>query len=344
MGADVWGSGIFPPYPSVIYGFLRGLYFSENINEITKAGESNDPTKNLTIADYRLKNASDFIFPAPLDLVKPKRGKDGELVPLELGKLSIISSCKTSEILISKEESDNDGNYWFGGAALNRYLKGVQNPKFTCFKLVPDTAVTEPKIGIGRNDSTHTAGDSMIYRAGMVRLKDISITAKFSFAANIDLLKLEGITKIGGEGKAVSYEIKSVEEKEQIELPPLNCNNGKCRFKIYLSTPAVFKNGWIPQWLDVNSLKGKPNGLSSELHLITAAIGKPVFIGGWDIKKGPKPMVKAVPAGSVYYFEIDKCDDSKIKAIIEKFHGKPICDDEYYCNRGFGIAYLGGVK
>ena len=35
-------------------------------------------------------------------------------------------------------------------------------------------------------------------------------------------------------------------------------------------------------------------------------------IGGWSLAEGvPKPMIKAVPAGSVFYFEIIEHDQEK---------------------------------
>ena len=108
-------------------------------------------------------------------------------------------------------------------------------------------------------------------------------------------------------------------------------------FKLYLSTPAIFKKGWLPEWMDENDLIGEYGGL--KLKLLTASIGKTISIGGFDMKvRKPKPMRKAVPAGSVYYFKIVEGD---LQKVFEIFNQTAISDIDPM--QGFGIAYVGGV-
>ncbi len=52
-------------------------------------------------------------------------------------------------------------------------------------------------------------------------------------------------------------------------------------------------------------------------------------------KRKPKPMFKAVPAGSVYFFELLEGNANQ----LEKFHQKSISD--IYPEQGFGICYIG---
>jgi len=89
---------------------------------------------------------------------------------------------------------------------------------------------------------------------------------------------------------------------------------------------------------DKETLTGKYSGL--KLRLLTASIGKPLNIGGFDMKeRKPKPMYKAVPAGSVYYFEITEGD---IQKVFEIFNQKAISD--LYPEQGFGMAYVGKIS
>jgi CRISPR-associated protein Cmr3 len=68
-----------------------------------------------------------------------------------------------------------------------------------------------------------------------------------------------------------------------------------------------------------------------------------MHIGGFDMqKREPKYMRKAVPAGSIYYFEKenDSVDISQI------FNSHSICDDFAdinYKNQGFGIYYFANI-
>ena len=99
--------------------------------------------------------------------------------------------------------------------------------------------------------------------------------------------------------------------------------------KIYLATPAIFKNGSLPEFISKGSYEG------IEFELLNMAIGKPIFIGGFDMKKRqPKPMKKAVPAGSVYYLRSNKAQE-----LASKLHSKSI--SEINPEQGFGICYCG---
>ena len=56
-------------------------------------------------------------------------------------------------------------------------------------------------------------------------------------------------------------------------------------------------------------------------------------------KPFPKPMKRAVPAGSVYYFETKV----SFEKVLELFHGQSLSDDRK--QEGFGLSYIaGGIK
>jgi CRISPR-associated protein Cmr3 len=96
---------------------------------------------------------------------------------------------------------------------------------------------------------------------------------------------------------------------------------------LYLSTPAIFKTGWKP---DLE----KKFGIKADL--VAAVVGKPLHIGGFDmVKREPKTMYKAVPAGSVYYYKVTE----GYELVEEKLQGKAISD--VLKTQGFGIAYVG---
>ena len=146
----------------------------------------------------------------------------------------------------------------------------------------------------------------------MKRLKDTSLVIDFE-GMN---LPRSGLMKLGGEGKQAYY---STIYTFEIKAPEMKGNS----FKLYLSTPAMFKNGWLPEWIDEATLKGEREGL--KLKLTAASIGRVDHIGGFDIKAGePKPMRQAVPAGSVYHFEI--LNNGKTVSPINIFHGKALSD------------------
>jgi len=82
------------------------------------------------------------------------------------------------------------------------------------------------------------------------------------------------------------------------------------------------------------------NGNKLKLKLLTAAVGKYSCIGGWDlVKKRPKPMFKAIPAGSVYYFELL---EGKWEDVIDQFHFQKHTD--FYEKEGYGMTMVGAVN
>jgi len=332
MGEETWAEAIFPPHPSTIYGGLRAVWFNQNIKEFENLKENKklnteqDPTTKLKIKNILLKKGNDFLFPVPRDILQNKKQ---EMDRLELSQKEYLTSAGNINLLISfKNEVYSYINSWITLSDLARYLKNkvkfVSNPIET-----GEFLKNEAKIGIARNRISKSSDEGKLYRVNMLRFKEeIKIYVDFE---GIDINK--DFFKLGGEGKFVM--ISEIEEKTDIPMPEITDN----KFLVYFSTPAIFKNGWLPQWIDEVNLQGTIPNTLVKVKLITASIGKPRFIGGFDMaKRKPKPMFKAVPEGSVYYFEILSGNKNELK----KIHGKAI--SEIYAEQGFGICYLGKYK
>jgi CRISPR-associated protein Cmr3 len=345
MGEEVWADGIFPPPPSVIYGALRTAYFAEH-GGIEKANTEEDPTKDLEIKGIYLKIDETLHLPLPLDCVKEKDDEDGRAFELEYKKSDgIISSCPVDDLLTPEEKDikiENIDGGIFSWGQFESYINRNCDSEYYFLKLT-DYALSEPKTGIGRKNETHSSQESNLYRVGMRRLESkmefqrqtesLSIIIDFCFGKDKNIPET-GFLKLGGEGKAVEYKCYD----DEIKAPELNKNfQSGTIFKLYLSTPVVFKKGWIPDFIDEDNLKGNYN--NTEVKLLTACVGKPISIGGFDMKaRKPKTMRKAIPAGSVYYFKILEGS----MQINSSYQGKIVEND--LSKEGFGICYLGGIK
>lgn len=328
MGTDTWGSGIFPPYPSMVYGALRSLYFSHHIEQLNKANTSEDPTVHLKIKGLYLKNENSFLFPVPLDCVETVNER--KTLVLELKKIEFLCNCPSEYMLIHgiSEKVKNPENGWLSFDNLVNYLNGDYEK--LSYRSLSDFVKEEPKIGIGRNNFTKSVEEGMLYRIGTKRLINTSIIV------DIEGLSLpeSGLMKIGGEGRPARFKCF-----KDCNIPAPTSINKKL-IKLYLLTPAIFNKGWLPDSIDENNLTGEINGI--KVKLLTSAIGKPLYIGGFDIKSGkPKQMKKAVPSGSIYIFEVlDEVSEEDIKAL----HNTSISDGEEYKKQGFGIVYLANIK
>lgn len=340
MGEEAWADSVFPSSPAVIYGALRSAYFAEHIDELEKANENDDPTRNLKIKGIFLKISDEIYFPLPMDCVKRKDDDKAEafvLIPESAEKL--ISNYPKLDKILTLSESSNDKienvqNALLSNLSFKEYLDGETN-NISYFK-IDNYLISEPKIGIARSRETHSSEEGKLYRVDMKRLEN-ERGEKIDIVVDFDGLDLpeRGLMKLGGEGKAASYKKYKDKRALSVDFPKFKENSK--HFKIVLTTPAIFKNGWLPEWIDEKTLIGEYKGL--KLKLLTAAIGKPIHIGGFNIKaREPKPMYKAVPAGSVYYFELV---DGNKKEVKEAFHKKAISDIDIYSKQGFGISCIG---
>jgi CRISPR-associated protein Cmr3 len=329
-GEDVWGNGMFPPAPSVIYGAIRSAWFVQNDVNFDKANSDDDPTKNLKIKSiyFYCDEDNQYYFPCPLDIVE-----SGDVVySLSLvNNKEFINSSGFSyfPILDSNDKIEKEELKFIGYYDLSEYLvKSKVNEKIRFLKM-KDFITPETKTGIARDSSTRTTREGKIYRVEMLRIDKIKFVVDFE---GIDLSD-KGFLKLGAEGKVVRYESK--DNELDLDKKP---NQSKNYLKLVLTTPAIFEKGWIPSWFDEDVFEGIFNGI--RLKLIACYIGKPIYIGGFDIKKRkPKPMKKAVPSGSVYYFEIlsGSFDDC-----FKAFNFASISDLK--SEEGFGISIIGGIE
>ncbi|MES3629892.1 MAG: type III-B CRISPR module-associated protein Cmr3 [Longimonas sp.] len=336
MGEETQADGLFPPPPAVLRGALRTRYFTEHPDELRHAATENDPTAETRITGMGLRNSDTGMtyFPVPRDLVHRKDAeKESEMVLARPVKSSprFVDSSTLEAPLTHPATVESPGDAYLESLDLEHYLSSakVQKASFWVTKQ-HDLVQSEPKIGIMRNRDTGGAQEGHLYRVGFRRLKQ-----DIAFAVKVDGLKLDksGLLKLGGEHKAAYYE--TVDSSWPLPKVPVSSIEETECLRLYLATPALFQQGWLPSWVDPDTHEAHLGGC--RLKLYSAAVGKPSFIGGWNMKKRrPKPMRKAVPSGSVYYF---KLTDGSVDDLVQQVHGQSISD--YRTRDGFGICYVG---
>jgi CRISPR-associated protein Cmr3 len=334
MGEDDWTTSAFPPSPGVIYGALRSVYFSHHPDQLDLAQTAADPTANLRLESVYLLAGSNPggeqpLFPFPLDIVRIKKSPK-EVLNCRLLVVSRLKEIATSYplscVLVSQEQGKDvqtPDNCLIDQITLEEYLLG-ERAKYEVVEM-GNYICREPKVGIARDPSTSAAQDHKLYRILMYRLKQMCIGVDYE---GLDL-PAEGFMRLGGESRAAYYTRLPAEPVSR-QIPAENKF-----FKLYLSTPAFFAGGWRPGWIKPTDYSGSYAGI--EVQLLAAATGKPQSIGGFDVKKGkPKEMRRAVPAGSVYYFEILK---GQMADVVKAFDKQSISESR--CEEGFGIAFVG---
>ena len=152
-----------------------------------------------------------------------------------------------------------------------------------------------------------------------------------------------GTTGFAGERRIVSW------RKSNSTLPICDPDIKKavktqkaCR--LFLLTPAFFKEGYRPTWLLMPA-----HGVQPKLEAI--AIQRPQVVSGWDFeKRKPKPTRRLAPAGTVLFLTLQGTPEA-IETWVDHIWMHCISDDEenkensdnpeQYRNDGFGLAVLG---
>lgn len=297
-----------------------------------------------------------FVFPKPENAVMDKVGKVYRSSPgkLEQGEGVNFSAEGLRPLLLDKtpENFKPEGGYrYFNLETMQQWLAGK-------------TPATTEKIGDPPTEErTHVAIDSS---KGVGEEGLLFSVAYRSFEARDEAgyhrwtLRIKTgfdggfapVGHLGGERRPVA--LKDVGTQAQwpnIGMFPevekaLATSNKLC---FVLTSPAIFKNGWQPGWLDLtaedaaahngNGLPAGVKQLAGKVKLVGAAVGRRIPVSGWSVRDNkPKSVRWAVPAGSVYFFEVTgEIDRAKLKEAWLK----PLSDNINDQRDGFGCALWG---
>ena len=150
---------------------------------------------------------------------------------------------------------------------------------------------------------------------------------------------------LGGERRAVEIApFRAWTSAMEASMDWLQALVGNPRLRLLMVTPGIFGRGWLPGWIDPATLEGTPPHCAGlKLRLVSAAVPRRVAISGWAMGKGaggtPKPTRYAVPAGSIYFFEVQG-GQLTIDYLRTLWLGS-ICDGEQDRRDGFGLVLPG---
>ena len=364
-GESFGAQSVFP-LPSTVYGAIRtSILFAEGIDlkEYAKL-ESQQSIESWVPAEQRrvLRAVGTPATAGSLRAIGPflgrKRGNELRLyyrVPADLGRVKNAQNQNQSFVLSkplrnppgrfsgrlakllplwASQPTEPSSAWLLSDKGMNRYLEGEVPENDGAGAAGSQQIVradelykTEHRVGIGLTDKKVTQ-EGFFYASEFLRFEEdvglvVDIECEESFSVQSELWYL------GGERRLVRAE--PVTEGKVLQ-PPVQLNG---RFKLVLLTPAVFDSGWLPRFVDAGRFECRDGSL--RFRLVSASIERPMPISGFDLAKGtPKPIRLAVPAGSVYYFEVLEGTDSDY---IGKFHLRSISD--YWPEAGFGVVAVG---
>lgn len=144
-----------------------------------------------------------------------------------------------------------------------------------------------------------------------------------------------GLAKFGGEGRL--SEMNKVDDHSSLALSDAMITDIKNNqsIKLTLLTPAIFGNGYLPAWLNAETMQGLLPHTNINVQLKACSMDRWIPVSGWDMQKhNPKAMRKAVAAGAVYWFEILNGDIKELKQLMMQ----SVSDEKQDQNDGFGVV------
>ncbi len=285
---------LFPPYPFTIQGAIRSHQLVLNKVDLTNR-EAVKAMVGESVAFPAVSNLGGLKLHSTLVARRNETGQIERLFPLPADvywkKDGGVQAAQLQDgvLLPGAEAGKPTGLRWLTQEDLLACLTGHPISKAQQV----DVFERENRFGIGRNEAW-VAKQGLLYEAGFIRpAEGVGLLVEMEGYAESDWQ--QGLLQLGGEGRAARY--RQVQTVAWPAVPqPL-----PARFKIYLGTPAYFKNGSQPTtW---------SNFFDGQVKLLATAVRGYETMGGFDWGKDPesheahRSSRRFVPAGSVYYFE-----------------------------------------
>jgi len=228
---------------------------------------------------------------------------------------------------------------------LEAYLTGTH----ALFFSADDVVTSEPRTGI-KLSPERTAADGHLYTVEYLRLKE-----EASFLLGVEGLAAgdlpsEGFLQLGGEARAAAYRVLDKRGADVLPRALAPAPKEGKRFKVTLLAPGIHEQGWLPDFVqEQNGAFWADLGGGERAQLVSAAVGKPAHVGGWDLVAGaPRPMLRAAPAGSVYFFEAEReLSPEAVERLVARLHWQSTMEPpagslrQFYRQAGFGLSVVG---
>jgi CRISPR type III-B/RAMP module-associated protein Cmr3 len=299
-------------------------------------------------------------FPAPRVLVRVGRDLD-VLRPAQIPENDPLSDKEADDlnlaILMTPHGTEYEklagGDHLVSAGGLTRILKG-RPPERNQVKPLKELFCPEPRAGValrmGAQGCERTVEPSHLYTVCCHRPAPGT-----GFLVELDGIEHKdmswpAVTFMGGERRAAAVH-SQIDEAAWLPEPEVTSH----RLRLCLVTPAIFKTGWVPEWLvnacgpyaDPVPLPERLGGGTARVRLVSAVVGPPVAVGGFQMallrkkngfpaQRGPRPIRLAVPAGSTYDIEIMKGDATRV---AEAVFAQGLSEQE--SEAGFGVTVVG---
>lgn len=374
------GEAIMPPWPSMAAGAIRSQIlaslgvdsgqFAQGKAAITSAlaqslGTPEQPG-DFRISHFLLAKSDaslgatpssrpteqiEVYLPLPADVVVLAENDTRQAHYLQPHPLPTTiqtsAPCPQIPVLRTAKQAKPEGGLWLNSAGIQAWLNGQT---IDASHLVESKSLwkIDSRLGIALDAQGRTTEEGQLYTVETVALGEpvkpgsspqFNVGFLTGIAGAENLLPANGVLRLGGDGRGAQH----TRIAWQPPQPDWDVIAQTKRFRLLLTTPGLFEQGWLlPGMLAQN---GGYLWLTPDFsaHLVTASTARAETISGWDIASNqPKPALKAVSSGSVYWFDQFVGEVSALQKLVEHslFHIDAY-PDRKRCAEGFNTILIG---
>jgi len=348
------GEALMPPWPSVAAGALRSrILIDAGIDpaafaasraslapELSAALGSVAQPGSFRIAHFGLARrpgkdgdaAFEALLPLPADISVDEQGHATTLQPTHLhAALANSHPLPLPPTLLQPAAGKPKSGLWLTAAGiaawqLGQALSAVQRHWVAASELWS----LDSRLGIALEPGRNTVADGQLYTSEAVALKPrVGFVAQITGADG--LIPQGGLLRFGGDGHAASVKACAV------SLPRADTRAlaSARRFRLLLTSPGIFPDGWRLPGMQAD---GHWHFHGASARLASAALPRLETLSGWDVAlHRPKPALRAVPTGSVYWLDDFQGDPAALDALADE--GLPL-DDRSRRAEGFNNCLL----
>lgn len=322
--AGDYAEAVMPPWPSVFSGAVRSRvlvdrkikmkhFLQDSIDDAKAHKVLGSPRQPGTfrVTTVGIGWNGKVWYPAPYDLVA-QDGTDSSCQAINPVPLSEIYGTRSSYQLpnlpiLREQRPSKKSRFWISSEGLADHLAG--RPVESRHLLSPQKQLwaIDPRLGIALDPATGSVETGKIYTTDAIALRP-----EAGFVVEMEgtdgLAPKKGLLRLGGDGRGATvspYHGPSPSHSFRISLR----GNG---FRMILATPGIFPEGehgegWIPPGVFREETGWVLRYKALAARLVAAAVPGLEIVSGWDIAEHrPKPAVRAAPAGSVYWFQVEE--------------------------------------
>ena len=319
---------LFPPPATTLVGALRaGLArgqkwngtgrWSAAINDVLGDGFNNLGKLQFCgpwLVRRQDSGACELLFPMPLHVLgKPMNADDDnepkwqpaclltppkDATPCDLGdvRLPVMSAIRAKDI--EPNELKEPSSQWVIREGLERILSG-QLPEATQVVESRDLWSHEARIGLKRDEASRVTLKGALYSPRFVRLAR-GVSLAMTVAGLPADWRVPELLALGGEGRMADCQMV-----HELKLPSFapNADQSSRQLTVTLLTPMLPPDG--EHGGVITPHPNQPFYDWPGTKVVSACIGKPQSLGGWDSLAGkPLPLRPVLPAGSTWFLEV----------------------------------------